>query len=96
MEKDGMSFSEFLRERAEELEEEKLRQRPDMMGKAVAMYRDDGSKYPERIRVSFADGHTEVYDLAVKQPAPQIVENIKIIRRWKVGYEYHPPRRRRR
>lgn len=44
------------------------------------------SRYPEKIRVSFADGSTAVYDLRVEQPAPVILENIKIIRRM-VGYE---------
>lgn len=62
---------------------------------AVPKYEHESSKYPEHIRVSFADGHTAVYDLRVDQPAPQIVESIKIIRRMKQGYVNQPARRRR-
>jgi len=62
---------------------------------AVPKYEHESSKYPEQIRVSFADGHTAVYDLRVDQPAPQIVESIKIIRRMKQGYVNQPMRRRR-
>lgn len=62
---------------------------------AVPKYEHESSKYPEHIRVSFADGHTAVYDLRVDQPAPQIVESIKIIRRMRQGYVNQPARRRR-
>jgi hypothetical protein len=62
---------------------------------AVPKYEHESSKYPEQIRVSFADGHTAVYDLRVDQPAPQIVESIKIIRRMRQGYVNQPMRRRR-
>lgn len=63
---------------------------------AVPKYEHESSKYPEQIRVSFADGYTAVYDLRVDQPAPQIVESIKIIRRMKQGYVNQPRRRRNR
>ena len=63
---------------------------------AVPKYEHESSKYPEQIRVSFADGHTAVYDMRVEQPAPVIIENIKIIRRMKQGYVNQPARRRRR
>ncbi|MBO7663890.1 MAG: hypothetical protein J6U01_11020 [Clostridia bacterium] len=62
---------------------------------AVPTYEHEYSKYPEQIRVSFADGHTAVYDMRVDQPHPMIVENIKIIRKWKQGYVNQPQRRRR-
>ena len=62
---------------------------------AVPKYEHENSKYPEQIRVSFADGHTAVYDMRVDQPAPVIIENIKIIRRM-AGYTAPRPRRRNR
>ena len=62
---------------------------------AVPKYEHEYSKYPEQIRVSFADGHTAVYDMRIDQPHPVIVENIKIIRKWKQGYVNQPQRRRR-
>lgn len=68
--------------------------RPDMMDKPVAIYDYGFSKYPDRIRVSFADGRTFVYDIRTEQPAPVIEENIRIIRKWK-GYVNQPERRRR-
>ena len=62
---------------------------------AVPTYEHEYSKYPEQIRVSFGDGHTAVYDMRVDQPHPVIVENIKIIRKWKQVYVNQPQRRRR-
>lgn len=69
--------------------------RPKMLDKAMPTYEHDFSQYPEQIRVSFSDGHTAVYDLRVEQPAPVIIENIRIIRKWKQGYVNRPERRRR-
>ena len=69
--------------------------RPEMLDKAVPTYEHDFSQYPDQIRVSFSDGHTAVYDLRVEQPHPVIVENIKIIRKWKQGYVNRPERRKR-
>lgn len=89
-------FLEFLKNRQKELEEEKQAKRPEMLAKAVPFYDHECSRIPDRIRVSFADGHTEIYQRAVEQPAPLIEENIRIIRKWAVGYKYKPPRRRRR
>ena len=70
--------------------------RPTILPKPMPMYERDSSEYPELIRVSFSDGSTAVYELRVEQPAPVIIENIKIIRKWKQGYVNHPERRRRR
>ena len=70
--------------------------RPTIMPKPMPMYEHDFSEIPERIRVSFNDGRTAVYKLRVEQPAPVIIENIKIIRKWKQGYVNQPERRRRR
>ena len=49
---------------------------------------------PEAMRVSFSDGSTEIYDLRRNGPAQVIVENIKIIRKWKQEYVNQPARRR--
>ena len=69
--------------------------RKRILSMAVPKYEHEYSKYPEQIRVSFADGHTAVYDMRIDQPHPVIVENIKIIRKWKQGYVNQPQRRRR-
>ena len=69
--------------------------RKRILAMAVPKYEHEYSKYPEQIRVSFGDGHTAVYDLRVDQQHPVIVENIKIIRKWKQGYVNQPQRRRR-
>ena len=76
------------------LEQEKAN-RPEMLPNPLPTYDYDFSKYPDRIRVSFADGRTFVYDIRTEQPAPQIVESVKIIRKWN-GYVNNPARRRRR
>ena len=70
--------------------------RPTILPKPMPTYERASSKYPEMIRVSFDDGSTAVYQLQVKQPAPVIIENIKIIRKWKQGYVNQPETRRRR
>lgn len=68
--------------------------RPKLLDRAVPNYEHDCSIYPDQIRVSFCDGHTEVYDRRVEQPVPSFVECIRIIRKWKTGYAYKPTRRR--
>ena len=70
--------------------------KPAILPQMVPLYEHDCSEIPERIRVSFSDGRTAVYELRVEQPAPVIIENIKIIRKWKQGYVNQPERRRRR
>lgn len=70
--------------------------RPEPMPKIVPYYERGTSRMPEQIRVSFSDGSTAIYDLHTDQPAPVIIENIKIIRRMKQGYVNQPARRRRR
>ena len=69
--------------------------KPKMLDKPMPCYMHEYSRHPESIRVSFDDGSTAVYDLRVQQPAPVIVENIKIIRKWK-GYVNQPVQRRKR
>ena len=70
------------------------KQRPDILGEVVPIYEHDYSVLPEKIRVLFMDGRTMIYDIHVDQPAPVILENIKIIRRMKQGYVNKPLRRR--
>lgn len=84
-----MNFEEYLIKRKTEMEK-----KPKLMPGTVRYYDHEGSVYPDRIRVSFSDGHTAIYDIRVEQPAPVIVENIKIIRKWKQGYNNQPMRRR--
>ena len=67
---------------------------PEIIG-IFSTYEHEFSRHPEKIRVSFKDGSTAVYDLRVDQPHPVIVETIKIIRKWKQGYVNQPQRRRR-
>ena len=69
--------------------------RPQLLDRPVPNYEHDCSIYPDQIRVSFSDGHTEVYDRRVEQPAPVILENIRIIRKWRQGYVNQPEIRRR-
>lgn len=71
-------------------------ERPEMLQKAKPNYDNDFSMYPESIRVSFSDGKTVLYDRRIEQPAPVIIENIRIIRKWKQGYVNKPMRRRNR
>ena len=71
------------------------KQRPEILGKVVPIYEHDYSILPEKIRVLFMDGRTMIYDIHVDQPAPVIVQNIKLIRKMKQGYVNNPARRRR-
>ena len=70
------------------------KERPAMMGMPTApVYEHKNSRYPERVRIKFFDGTTKTYVILTDQPAPVIMENIEITRKWKVGY---PKRRRNR
>ena len=59
---------------------------PRMLPEPLQIY-SYGGKYPDILRVAFADGKTKVYDLRVEQPHPLIEENIRIIRKMVVGYQ---------
>ena len=87
-----MTFDEVLDRTLQDIETGK--QRPEILGKVVPIYEHDYSVLPEKIRVLFADGRTMIYDIHIDQPAPVIIENIRIIRRMKEGYQ--APRRRNR
>ncbi len=71
------------------------KKRPKALDKVVPIYDHDYSVLPDHIRVLFSDGKTAVYDIHLTQPAPVIVQNIKMIRKWKQGYVNQPRRRRR-
>ena len=71
------------------------RERPAVLSICQPVYEHESSRYPDTIRLSFMDGHTEIYEIRAKQPHPIITENIRIIRKWKQGYVNQPARRRR-
>ena len=50
--------------------ERRRRRRPEILPEPAAYYDRTDSKYPDRIRLSFKDGHTEIYDRRVNQPRP--------------------------
>ena len=88
----AMTMNDMLDRMLEDIEIGK--QRPEILGKVVPIYEHDYSVLPEKIRVLFADGRTMIYDIHVEQPAPVIVQNIKLIRKMKQGYVNKPRRRR--
>ena len=57
--------------------------KPKVLPNPMPSYIHAMSRHPEQLRVSFSDGSTAVYDLRIQQPAPQILENIRIIRKWR-------------
>ena len=71
--------------------------RPRALPEVVVYYDHEYSEKPDRMRVSFSDGSSAVYELRIEQPQPHplIVENIQIIRRMKPTYNNQPIRRRR-
>lgn len=89
-----MNIDDMLDRALEDIEIGK--KRPVILGKVVPIYEHDYSVMPDRIRVLFDDGRTMVYDIHTDQPAPVIVQNIKLIRKMKQGYVNQPARRRRR
>ena len=82
--------------RSEDRDAERTKgERPKMMPESVSYYDRDSSRLPDRIRASFEDGSSAVYIRRVEQPAPVILENIRIIRKWRQGYVNQPEIRRR-
>ena len=59
------------------------RRRPAPLPEPAVYYDREDSRYPDRVRLSFADGHTEIYDRRVNQARPD-------------GYVNWPQRRRER
>ncbi|MBO7662902.1 MAG: hypothetical protein J6U01_05985 [Clostridia bacterium] len=73
-------------------EGKEIEKRPEIFQGIVVYYDHEMSRYPDRIRFSFMDGKTVIYDIHTDQPSPVILENIQIIRRMETGY----PKKRRR
>ena len=51
------------------------RKKPAPLPEPVVYYGKSDTKDPETIRLSFADGHTEIYDRRVNQPRPDSYVN---------------------
>ena len=62
---------------------------PQIIG--IFAYKNHEGDKPDKIRLTFADGSTAVYDIHVQQPEPVFVEI-----RNRQGYVNQPMRRRRR
>ena len=56
---------------------------PDPLPEPALYYGRNTGIYPETIRLSFSDGHTEIYDRRVKQPSPRKYLNMPARRRRK-------------
>ena len=87
-----MTMDEMMDRMLEDIEIGKTR--PEILDKVVPIYEHEYSVLPDRIRVLFSDGRTMIYDIHMDQPAPVIVQNIKLIRKMKQGYVNKPLRRR--
>lgn len=85
----------FIKWEPDEEMQIKEENRPELLPKPLPVYERTDSRIPERVRISFTDGTSAIYDLHTDQPAPIIIENIKIIRRM-AGYIAPRPRRRNR
>lgn len=70
--------------------------RPKLMPGPAPYYDHAFSEIPEKIRVSFDDGQTAVYELRTEQPHPLVLRNIEIMRetKKKITYINQPARRR--
>ena len=53
------------------MSEKRRRRRFTPLPEPAVYYDRQDSKYPDRVRLSFPDGHTEVYDRRVNQPRPE-------------------------
>lgn len=72
---------------------------PEIIG-VFGTYEHEFSRHPDKVRISFRDGSTAVYDLHMDQPHPLVLKNIEIMKETKQnikqGYVNKPLRRRRR
>ena len=57
--------------------ERRRRRRPAALPEPATYYDKPESKYPDRVRVSFADGHTEIYDRRVNEGHIQTVPEVR-------------------
>ena len=64
----------------------KHEKQPEMLPNPFPDYATN-STYPDRLRVCFKDGTTQIYDLRIQQPHPIVRRNLEIIRNMIVGYE---------
>ena len=46
------------------------RHRPPPLPEPAVYYDRQDSRYPDRVRISFEDGHTEIYDRRISYPTP--------------------------
>lgn len=69
--------------------------RPEMLAGVLPYYESDISVYPEKVRVSFKDGKTIIYDTTMIQPHELIQENIRIIHKIQQQMDEWKRRRRR-
>jgi len=60
--------------------------RPPLMPVPLCTY--GYGKYPERIRMSFKDGKTRVYETPVQQPSPMLVTKQELNRMYKESGGY--------
>ena len=94
----GEEQDEFLKYWEEE--QEKKKRRPQILPNPAPIYETEYSEIPEKIRVSFSNSKTAVYELRIDQPHPLVLKNIEIMKETKKnitqGYVNNPMRRRRR
>lgn len=92
-------LQESVREMGKDIEtgmkEIKLEKKPGLLAFPAPIYERTDSEIPEKVRISFTNGTSAIYALKVDQPAPQLIECVRIIRKWNNGYKA-PTRRRRR
>lgn len=73
-------------------------ERPKPLPGVVSYYDHATSFHPDRIRMSFSDGSTAVYEIRHDQPHPLVLKNIEIMKETKQnikqGYVNNPRRRR--
>lgn len=77
----------------------KLEKRPEILPNPLPVYERTDSEIPERVRISFTNGTSAIYDLHTDQPHPLVLKNIEIMKETKKkitqGYVNQPMRRRR-
>ena len=59
---------------------------PKMLPEPLQIYAMNGP-YPDQLRVSFADGSTQIYDLRVTQPKPVLRKELDEFTELCVGYQ---------
>lgn len=78
----------------------KIERRPEILPNPLPVYERTDSEIPERVRISFTNGTSAIYDLHTDQPHPLVLKNIEIMKETKKkitqGYVNQPCRRRRR